>query len=102
MDNPSARVSELLHQAAETHHVVFASTDGEDADWATWYSDWLVNLSDMPRLLGVKPTRSELTYLLVGLDKEYVRTTPAVRWEDFYAERLLQHFASTSKETQHS
>jgi hypothetical protein len=76
MGKALARVSELLHQAAETHHLVFAITDGEDADWATWSSDWLVNLSDLRRLPGTKPMRSELTYLLVGLDKEYVRTTP--------------------------
>jgi hypothetical protein len=36
------------------------------------------------------------------LDKDYVRTTPGVRWEDFYAERVLEHFAGMSKETQHS
>ena len=45
MDENTRQLSELLHQAAETHHQVFAMTDGEDPDWATWYSDWLVNLS---------------------------------------------------------
>jgi hypothetical protein len=37
-------------EAAETHHVVFAITDGTDADWATWSGDWLVNLSRLPEL----------------------------------------------------
>src|SRR5438094_9815803 len=64
------QVSELLHEAAETHHRVFRIVDGADDDWATWYADWLVNLSELPTLLGATPARSELTYLLVGLDRQ--------------------------------
>ena len=94
MDDRLARVSEVLHRAAETHHVVFAITDGADDDWASWYSDWLVNLSELPELLGWKPTRSELTYKLVQLDKEYTRQGPDERWEDHYARGLVAHFAS--------
>src|SRR5205814_7065944 len=92
-DDTVRAVSELLHQAAETHHQVFAITDGDDPDWATWYADWLANLSRLGDLVGTKPVRSELTYLLVGLDKEYVQTKPPGRWEDFYADRLVRHFA---------
>ena len=94
MDDRPARVSEVLHRAAETHHVVFAIADGADADWASWYSDWLVNLSELPDLLGSRPARSELTYKLVHLDKEYAQQAPAERWEDHYARALLAHFAS--------
>ena len=54
MDPKVAQISALLHQAAETHHVVFAITDGTDADWATWYADWLANLSSIGELLGVR------------------------------------------------
>lgn len=93
MDDKTKQVSALLHQAAETHHVVFAIADGTDPDWASWYSDWLLNLSRLPELLGTRPIRSELTYLLVGLDKEYTTTAPHVPWEDFYAARLLQRFS---------
>jgi hypothetical protein len=90
MDDKKTQLSQLLHEVAETHHVVFAIKDGIDADWATWYSDWLINLSRLPDLLGTRPVRSELTYALVGLDKEYVKTAPSERWEDFYATRLVQ------------
>jgi hypothetical protein len=92
MDDKTTQLSQLLHDAAETHHVVFAIKDGSDADWATWYSDWLINLSRLPDLLGARPVRSELTYALVGLDKEYVKTAPGERWEDFYATRLVQQW----------
>jgi hypothetical protein len=30
-----ARIAALLHEAAETHHVVYRITDGEDPDWAS-------------------------------------------------------------------
>jgi hypothetical protein len=94
MDDKTSQLSAVLHQAAETHHQVFAVTDGEDPDWATWYADWLVNLSPLPDLVGTRPVRSELTYLLVGLDKDYVQTRPNEPWEDFYAARLLQHLSA--------
>jgi hypothetical protein len=94
MDDKTSQLSTFLHQAAETHHQVFAITDGEDPDWATWYADWLVNLSPLADMLGTRPVRSELTYLLVGLDKEYIQTTPSERWEDFYAARLMRHISA--------
>lgn len=86
-------ISKLLHEAAETHHRVYQIVDGDDPDWATWYADWLVNLSPLADLLGAKPVRSELTYMLVSLDKEFTREIPAGAWEDFYAEKLVAHFS---------
>ena len=41
----TARIAELLHEAAETHHVVYRITDGDDPDWASWYADWLLDLT---------------------------------------------------------
>ena len=87
------RVAELLHEAAETHHVVYRITDGSDDDWASWYANWLVNLSELPDLLGRKPVRSELVYMLVKLDNDYTHSSPAERWEHFYARALLEHFS---------
>jgi hypothetical protein len=56
---------------------VFRIVDGAADDWASWYSQWLTTLSELPDLLGSKPVRSELTYLLVKLDKEYAAQSPA-------------------------
>jgi hypothetical protein len=94
MDERATKLSELLHEAAETHHRVFRIVDGADQDWASWYSDWLINLSELPSLLGISPVRSELTYLLVRLDKEYLEKNPPERWEDYYAGALVTHFES--------
>jgi hypothetical protein len=87
------RIAELLHEAAETHHVVYRITDGSDDDWASWYANWLVNLSELPDLLGRNPIRSELVYMLVKLDGDYTKESPAERWEEFYARALLEHFS---------
>ena len=92
MDERLAKIGELLHEAAETHHTVYRITDGADPDWASWYADWLARLSELPSLLGTEPARSELTYLLVKLDREYTAGPGEERWEDFYARALLAHF----------
>ena len=42
MDERHTRVSDLLHEAAETHHRVFRITDGADDDWASWYAQRLL------------------------------------------------------------
>jgi hypothetical protein len=92
--NQDARtVNKLLHEASETHHRVFRIVDGADADWASWYADWLINLSELPQLLGTTPVRSELVYILVRLGKEFSQQQPTEPWEDFYAHALVAHFA---------
>ena len=93
MDERHTKVSDLLHEAAETHHQVFRISDGTDDDWASWYANWLVNLSELPELLGAKVVRSELTWLLVRLDKEYTERRPDQRWEDYYTQQLVRHFS---------
>lgn len=85
-------MSALLHEAAETHHVVYRIVDGDDPDWASWYADWLLTLSELPELLGSPPVRSELVYELVALGREFTSAQPDERWEDFYARRLLERF----------
>jgi hypothetical protein len=37
--------------------------------------------------------RSELTYMLVRLDKEYTERGLEERWEDYYARELVRHFS---------
>jgi len=87
------QIADLLHEASETHHVVFRITDGDDPDWASWYADWLLDHSELPDLLGTRPVRSELVYTLVRLDKEYTSSQPGGRWEDVYARELLATFS---------
>jgi hypothetical protein len=85
-------VADLLREVAETHHRVYRITDGEDADWASWYARWLIELSELPHLLGREPVRSELVYLLVAVDKEITQQQITEPWEEYYARRLIEHF----------
>ncbi|MEX2613312.1 MAG: hypothetical protein WD380_07030 [Gaiellaceae bacterium] len=84
----TARIAELLHEAAETHHVVYRITDGDDPDWASWYADWLLDLSELSELIGARPIRSHLVHALVDLDRQYAAESADERWEDWYAARL--------------
>ncbi len=81
-------LTDLLHEAAETHHAVYRITDGDDPDWASWYADWLLELSELPQLLDRKPVRSHLVHALVQLDRDYTAAGPSERWEEWYAARL--------------
>jgi hypothetical protein len=94
MDDRTAKVRDLLHEAGETHHTVFRIVDGADDDWASWYSDWLIDHSELPDVLGAPPVRSELTWLLVQAAKDYEATAPADPWPDWYAARIVQHFTA--------
>lgn len=94
MTEPTGTISQLLHEAGETHHRVYRIVDGDDPDWASWYADWLINLSELPQLLGVRPVRSQLVYLLVSLDKHYTAESPDEPWEGYYARRVGEHFSS--------
>jgi hypothetical protein len=90
----TARIAELLHEAAEAHHIVYRIVDGDDPDWASWYADWLLDLSELPELLGTRPVRSHLVHALVELDREHTAAGVAERWEDAYARGLAERFAS--------
>jgi len=87
------RIGELLHEAADTHHVVYRIVDGDDPDWASWYADWLLNLSELPKLLGAKPVRSHLVHALVQLDRDYTAGKEDGPWEQWYATRLVEQFS---------
>jgi hypothetical protein len=88
------RIAAVLHEAAETHHVVYRIVDGDDPDWASWYADWLLELSELPRLLGAKPVRSHLVHALVELDREHAAEITEESWEAWYARGLLERFGS--------
>jgi hypothetical protein len=89
VDTRTGRVADLLTEAAETHHRVYRITDGADDDWASWYARWLVDLSELPDVLGRRPAPSELTFLLVLLDREVSAQPPDEPWPQYYARRIV-------------
>ena len=90
-DTPT-KLAEILNQVGEVHHQVFADTDGNDDDWATFYSDWLLMHSSLPHLLARRPIRSHLTRDLVELDEEFAAASPSTPWPAWYAERLIAKY----------
>jgi len=85
----SSRIAALVQEAGETHHTVYRIVDGDDPDWASWYANWLTNLSELPQILETTPVRSELTWLLVSLDKDYAAAKPETPWPQWYADWLI-------------
>jgi hypothetical protein len=67
---------------------VYRITDGDDPDWASWYASWLVDLSELPDILGARPIRSHLVHALVQLDRDYTAAQSTDPWEDWYPARL--------------
>lgn len=94
-DTTNDPVSALLHEAAETHHHVYRITDGTDDDWASWYADWLLELSELAQLLGNRPVRSHLVHALVQLDRDHSSSKTDEPWPNFYARHLCEQFASS-------
>jgi hypothetical protein len=92
MDDRTARVSDLLHEAGEVHHVVYRITDGADDDWASFYADWLIDHSELADTLGHAPTRSHLVHELVECERALAEADPGARWQDLYAERIVDRF----------
>jgi hypothetical protein len=98
MEDVTTRIAALLDEAGETHHRVYRIVDGDDPDWASWYADWLINLSELPQLLGVTPVRSELVWILVELDRQYAKEGPQEPWPQWYAQRVVAHFGEHREE----
>jgi hypothetical protein len=92
MASTLGQVADLLTEVGETHHRVYRIVEGADDDWASFYAWWLIELSELPALLGTKPVRSELIYLLVSLDKEFAAKDPDEPWQSYYASRIVDHF----------
>lgn len=92
-----ARISAVLREAAELHHRVYRIVDGKDPNWASWYADWLIHLSELPSLLGTTPVGRELVSMLVKFDKEYAAQKPEEPWDRYYAEQLRRHFSPSTR-----
>ena len=86
-------IASLLEEVAETHHRVYRITNGADDDWASWYADWLVNLSELGDQLGNKPVRSHLVHALVECERDYAAADGSEPWPRFFARELTRRFS---------
>jgi NAD(P)H-hydrate epimerase len=81
---------ELLKRAAAAHHHAYRETDGADPEWPLWYAEYLHE--PLSVLLTARFTKSELVYVIVGLDKELQRTAPGAEWTKFWARSLTERY----------
>jgi hypothetical protein len=87
-------LADLLHEAGEVHHVYFSDVDGVDDDWATFYSEWLLDRTRLPQILARRPVRSGLTRDLVCCDEDYQAAGSSAPWARWYAERLVGKYGT--------
>ncbi|HEV2739538.1 MAG TPA: hypothetical protein VGU66_13230 [Candidatus Elarobacter sp.] len=93
MANENAqKIAALLHEAGEVHHVYYADVDGNDDDWATFYSEWLLARTAFPTLLARRPVRSGLTRDLVAFDEEHQASGASEPWPAVYAAKLIAKY----------
>lgn len=83
--------SDLMREAGNAHHEAFRSTNGEDADWPIWYSEYLQK--PMNGLFDRDFTYSQLIYCLMNAEFERLATSPNADWPRFYAEHFVERFA---------
>ena len=84
-------IADVLHDASETHHIVFKIVDGEDADWASWTRTGYSALG-LPELLGRAPCAASLS-IYWFLRQAVRRGLDDGRWEDYYAGALIDALA---------
>ena len=92
MDDPALdeTLAALFREAGHAHHQAYLDTDGEDPEWPRWYADFLHER--LGALLGARFTRSELTYLLVQVDKTLHLHAPGADWPRYYARFFLERY----------
>ena len=91
-DRTSApELTQLLQETSRHHHAAYASSNGVDPEWASWYAPYLqARLGEQP---GTLPTRSELVYLLVAAEKAFRHQgADAESWAGFYAAFILDNY----------
>jgi len=96
MTDTVEQISDLLHEAGETHHRVFRIVDGADDDWASWYAQWLIDLSELPEPAGCQagPQRADLP---ARQPRQAIHGRGSQRtWELYYARQILRHFQPSS------
>jgi hypothetical protein len=81
--NPIKQLADLFREAGAAHHNAFAATNGEDAEWPSWYARYLA-----PRLqqaLGGQVDQAALAEDLRQVDSDYRGGERGEPWPEFYA-----------------
>lgn len=78
----------LLKEAGHAHHEAFASTEGDDPEWATWYADYLQQ--KLSAFFGREISQAEIAQALTTLDERYRAHKVDTGWPAYYAQALVE------------
>ncbi|HKE90381.1 MAG TPA: hypothetical protein VKB45_08595 [Gemmatimonadales bacterium] len=87
MTGASHELVALLREAGMAHHRAFATTNGADPEWPTWYAAFLA-----PRLraiLGWSVAVAELAERLQQWHHAHMQSGSREEWAEFYARSLV-------------
>lgn len=79
--------TELLSQVGPAHHRAFSATDGEDADWPSWYAAWLIERFPHP---APEVDETQLAALLASAAQEHKTSGSEEDWPGFYARFIAE------------
>ena len=60
MQEQTHSIASVLTRTEQAHGAVFHYVGGDDADWASFYADFLINHSPLPAMLATPPIRGHL------------------------------------------
>ena len=86
------RLIDLFAETGPAHHRAYSAGNGADPEWPLWYAEYLQ--ARLNELLGAALTRSELTYLLVLVEKERQAAAAAAAWTDYYADFFIDRYGA--------
>lgn len=87
------RLRDLFGEVGRAHHDAFIDEDGVDPEWPLWYADYLQ--APISKALDAVFLKSQLIYCLMDADFEHQVRAPDTDWRSFYAEQLIERYAST-------
>lgn len=89
----------LFAQTYESYRGIHPGSDGKGDNWQTWYSRWLLDVSDLPELLGFKPQPDELQKILLELDKQFAVNRTNMPWQEYMGRQLLSVYRDKQSKT---
>ena len=99
MQNQRQALIEVFEKASEAHGLAYSMVNGEDADWAIWYADFL--RQPLSKILGQNLTRAEVVPCLVAVeDERLARFGHRHPWPPMYADHFIARYGRADLETE--
>lgn len=91
MESKQEDLVELLENIGEAHHEEFMDVDGEDPEWARWYTEKMH--AEFERLMGRSISVDGVADLLAQFSKLHSEEAPDEKWASYFARKLLDFYS---------